>query len=165
MDVSPEGFTRFYVFGPDSTLSPFAQLDSEGKKFIPELCTTCHSGKYGGAGASADLGSIFREWEPRSDLFPALPPVGPSQAPVLLQESSLSRDQAEALFATLNDAAHSANASLRSEAQGAVVGNEPRRRRHQQLHRLALQPARATRGSHRPMIGADPGLVGPARRR
>jgi len=124
MDVSPEGFTRFYVFAPDGTLSPFAQLDSEGKKFIPELCTTCHSGKYGGAGASADLGSIFREWEPRSDLFPAVPPVGPSQAPVLLQESSLSRDQAEALWATLNDAAHSANAALRTEAQGAVVGTD-----------------------------------------
>jgi glucose/arabinose dehydrogenase len=124
MDVSPEGYTRFYVFGPDGTLSPFAVLDDEGKKFIPELCTSCHAGKYGGAGSSPDLGSIFREWEPRDDLFAAVPPVGPSQAPVLIQQSTHSRDQANELWAQLNDAAHDANASLRKESEGAATGTD-----------------------------------------
>ncbi|MBS1118579.1 MAG: Glutamate synthase large chain [Deltaproteobacteria bacterium] len=120
MDVSPEGFTRFYVFGPDGNLSTSAVLDSEGKKFIPELCTTCHGGKYAGAGSSPDLGSVFREWEPRSDLFATAPPVEGTQAPILIQESAVSRDQAQALWASLNDIAHAANTSLATEAQGAA---------------------------------------------
>ncbi|MDB4954504.1 MAG: Glutamate synthase large chain [Myxococcales bacterium] len=121
MDVSPEGFTRFYVFGPDGKLSTSAVLDSEGKKFIPELCTTCHSGKYAGPGGSPDLGSIFREWEPRSDLS-ANAPSG--QATILVQESTLTRSQAQEKWAVLNDAAHTANAALRTEAQGAVTGTD-----------------------------------------
>jgi glucose/arabinose dehydrogenase len=120
MDVSPEGFTRFYVFGPDGNLSTSAVLDSEGKKFIPELCTTCHGGKYAGAGSPADLGSVFREWEPRSDLFAASPPVEGTTAPVLISESTVSRDQAQQLWASLNDVAHAANVSLATEAQGAA---------------------------------------------
>jgi glucose/arabinose dehydrogenase len=124
MDIDPAGFTRFYVFGPDGTLSTSAALDSEGKKFVPELCTTCHAGKYGGAGGSPDLGSIFREWEPRSDEFPGLPPLEPTQTPILLQESSLTRDQAQARWAALNDVAHAANAALKTEAEGALVGTD-----------------------------------------
>jgi glucose/arabinose dehydrogenase len=124
MDISPQGFTRFYVFGPDGTLSPFAVLDAEGKKFVPELCTTCHAGKYGGPGGSPDLGSIFREWEPRTDQFAAVPPDPGQQAPVLVQQSTLTRDQANELWAALNDAAHSANANLHTEAQGAVAGTD-----------------------------------------
>jgi glucose/arabinose dehydrogenase/mono/diheme cytochrome c family protein len=124
MDVSPEGFTRFYVFGPDGTLSPFAVLDSEGKKFIPELCTTCHGGKYGGAGSSPDLGSIFREWEPRTDEFATAPPVPGFKAPVLIQESALTRDQINERWASLNDAAKLANSAIHRESEGAVVGTD-----------------------------------------
>ncbi len=124
MDVSPQGFTRFYVFGPDGTLSPFAVLDSEGKKFIPELCTTCHAGKYTGAGSNPDLGSMFREFEPRSDEFVAIAPDPGNSAPVLVQESDLTRDQAEEQWAALNDAAHAANLSIHTEAQGAPVGTD-----------------------------------------
>jgi glucose/arabinose dehydrogenase len=124
MDVSPEGFTRFYVFGPDGNLSTSAVLDAEGKKFIPELCTTCHGGKYAGPGSSPDLGSIFREWEPREDLFATAPPVPGTQAPILIKESTLSRDQAQQLWASLNDVAHAANVALRTEANGAATGTD-----------------------------------------
>jgi glucose/arabinose dehydrogenase len=124
MDISPEGFTRFYVFAPDGNLSTSAVLDAEGKKFIPELCTSCHGGKYTGPGGSADLGSIFREWEPRNDLFAAVPPVAGAKAPILVQESALSRAQANELWASLNDVAHAANAALRTESSGAVTGTD-----------------------------------------
>jgi glucose/arabinose dehydrogenase len=124
MDVSPQGFTRFYVFGPDGTLSPSAVLDSEGKKFVPELCTTCHGGKYAGAGSPPDLGSIFREWEPREDVFPAIAPVIGGSSPVLLQESAITRGDAQKLWAGLNRAAHGANDAIAAEAAGAVAGTD-----------------------------------------
>ena len=122
MDVSPEGFTRFYVFGPDGNLATAAVLDGEGKKFIPELCTTCHSGKYTGPDGSPDLGSIFREWEPRDDVFATAPPVPGAQAPILIHESAVTGPQAQEQWAALNDVARAANAALRREADGAVVG-------------------------------------------
>jgi glucose/arabinose dehydrogenase len=124
MDVSPDGYTRFYVFAPDGNLSLFAILDAEGKKFIPELCTTCHGGKYAGPGSSPDLGSIFREWEPRRDTFAAVPPAPGQMSTVLVQESTLTRDQADELWASLNDVAHQANGALKHEAEGAVVGTD-----------------------------------------
>jgi glucose/arabinose dehydrogenase len=122
MDVSAEGFTRFFVFAPDGTLATSAVLDGEGKKFIPELCTTCHAGKYTGAGGSPDLGSVFREWEPRDDEFATAPPVFGQRAPILVQESNLSRQAAQENWAALNDVAKAANAALRSEGEGAVLG-------------------------------------------
>jgi glucose/arabinose dehydrogenase len=61
MNVSKEGFTRFYVFTPDGKLSPIAILDFEGEKAAPNLCTTCHGGAYAG---SPDMGAMFREFEP-----------------------------------------------------------------------------------------------------
>jgi len=74
-------FTRFYVFGPDTQthdvdskrkLQTFAVLDDEkgdgltedDKKFVPNLCTPCHGGQRYKTGGSADIGSVFREFEP-----------------------------------------------------------------------------------------------------
>jgi glucose/arabinose dehydrogenase len=108
MNVSPEGFTRFYVFSPDGVLQPFAILDAEGKKFVPGVCNTCHGGHYQGPGSSADLGSIFREFEPG-----------------LLQERpGITRDQAEKEWFDLNQAIKSANSAIHSEAEGAPVGTD-----------------------------------------
>ena len=61
MNISKEGFTRFYVFTPAGLLSPIAILDFEGEKAAPNLCTTCHGGAYAG---SPDMGAMFREFEP-----------------------------------------------------------------------------------------------------
>ena len=63
MNLSPTGQVRFYVFGgkPPHKIQPFAVLDGEGANVAPALCTPCHGGTYSG---SADIGSIFREFEP-----------------------------------------------------------------------------------------------------
>jgi glucose/arabinose dehydrogenase/mono/diheme cytochrome c family protein len=108
MSLSPEGFTRFYVFGPGGTLQTFAILDGEGKKFVPQVCNTCHGGRYQGAGGAADLGSIWREFEPE-----------------LLQPGpGVSREQAEVEWFNLNQAVKSANQAIHSEAEGAPVGTD-----------------------------------------
>lgn len=74
-------FTRFYVFGPDTEthdvdgkrkLQTFAILDDEkgdgptedDKKYVPNVCTPCHGGQRFRQGGSADIGSVFREFEP-----------------------------------------------------------------------------------------------------
>jgi hypothetical protein len=64
MDISPQGFVRFYVFLPSHELITSALLDDEGPKFIPRVCTSCHTGGYSDPGKSTDLGAIFREFEP-----------------------------------------------------------------------------------------------------
>jgi glucose/arabinose dehydrogenase len=112
MDLSPEGFTRFYVFGPTGVLQPFAILDSEGKKFAPQVCNTCHGGHYQGAGGSADVGAVFREFEP--SLFERRP--GITQA------------QAEREWFDLNQAIRSANTAIHSEAEGAPSGTDHAKR-------------------------------------
>jgi glucose/arabinose dehydrogenase len=108
MDLSPEGFTRFYVFGPGGLLQPFAILDDEGQKFVPGVCNTCHAGHYQGAGGSADLGSIFREFEPA----------------LLQARSGITQAQAEQEWFNLNQAIRTANNNVRSEAEGAPVGTD-----------------------------------------
>jgi glucose/arabinose dehydrogenase len=108
MNISPEGFTRFFVFSPDGVLQPFAILDAEGKKFVPAVCNTCHGGHYGGPGSPADLGSIFREFEPS----------------LLAERPGITRDQAEAEWFNLNRAIKSANQAIHSEAEGAPVGTD-----------------------------------------
>ncbi len=105
MNISPEGFTRFFVFSPQGVLQPFAILDSEGEKFVPQLCTSCHSGAYQPQ-RGPDLGSVFREFEPSQ--FQPRPGVTAAAA------------QAE--WFALNQAIRSANAALRGEAQGAPFG-------------------------------------------
>ena len=73
MNVSEEGFTRFYVFAPDPQtgerkLNPFAILDDErkdgvtedDKKFVPHLCTPCHSGTKYRLNGSPDLNGIWQ---------------------------------------------------------------------------------------------------------
>ncbi len=108
MNLSPEGFTRFFVFAPGATLQNFAILDDEGQKFVPQVCNTCHAGHYQGAGGSADLGSIFREFE----------------ASLLQERPGITRDQAEQEWFNLNQAIKSANAAVHSEAEGAPVGTD-----------------------------------------
>jgi hypothetical protein len=104
MTVSRSGFTRFYVFNADGVLSPFAVLDSEGHKFIPRLCTSCHAG----GGTRSDVGSIFREFEPS----------------VLEEAPGVTRAQAEAEWLNLNRAIRQANQALRSESAGAPSGTD-----------------------------------------
>jgi glucose/arabinose dehydrogenase len=108
MNVSPDGFTRFYVFAPTGQLQPFALLDFEGKKFVPDVCNACHTGHYLGAGAGADLGSIFREFEPA----------------LLRARTGLTQTQAEAEWFALNQAVKSANTAVRGESEGAPVGTD-----------------------------------------
>jgi hypothetical protein len=49
---------RFYVFSqPDGKRQPYAALDTEGLKFVPQMCMACHGGQYnpikgGGSGAT-----------------------------------------------------------------------------------------------------------------
>ena len=81
-------------------------LDSEGFKFLPNVCIVCHSGQYESGQDSMDLGAVFREFEPS-----------------LLETSKGSaRDVAEAQLLTLNQSALSGNRALRSEADGAAAG-------------------------------------------
>ncbi len=106
MNISAAGVTRFYVFTPAGLLSTSAVLDSEGPKFVPQLCTTCHSGEYRGVSGGSDLGSIWREFEasqlqPRPGLTPA---------------------QADAEWFALNQVIKQANLSVHSEAEGAPFG-------------------------------------------
>jgi glucose/arabinose dehydrogenase len=111
MDVSADGYTRFYAFAPPqqkggpAPLSTKAVLDSEGEKFLPQLCTPCHGGGYGGAD-NPDVAGLFREFEPDA----LLPVPGADIA------------GAEADWAALNAIARQANLALRSEAEGAVSG-------------------------------------------
>jgi hypothetical protein len=106
MNVSPDGFARFYVFLPNGTLSPSALLDSEGPKFAPRLCTVCHGGHPASPDTQPDLGSIFREFMPSQ----------------LQAQTGLSRPDAEAQWFALNQAIRTANESIRGEAEGAPAG-------------------------------------------
>jgi hypothetical protein len=107
MNVSPEGFTRFYVFLPNGVLSPSALLDDEGPKFAPRLCTVCHGGGRAAApDTKPDLGSIFREFQPTQ----------------LEAETGLSRPDAEAEWFALNQAIRTANQSVRGESEGGPAG-------------------------------------------
>jgi glucose/arabinose dehydrogenase len=117
MNISPEGFTRFYIFGPpadariqagnannaDRILSPLAVLDSEGEKYLPQLCTPCHGGKYSGA---PDVGSVWREFEPAA----------------FKKRAAVSQEQAEQEWFALNQAMIGANKALASEAEGGTQG-------------------------------------------
>ncbi|MBL8951968.1 MAG: proprotein convertase P-domain-containing protein [Myxococcaceae bacterium] len=105
MNISPDGFTRFYVFSPQGVLQPFAVLDDEGNKFVPQACTSCHGGGYQPQ-RGPDLGSVFREFEP-SQLQP---------------RPGIDATEAQAEWFALNQAIRSANAALRGEAQGAPFG-------------------------------------------
>lgn len=106
MSVSPEGFTRFFVFSPTGQLSPFAILDDEGKKFVPRVCIACHSGRYDPSANSSfgrDMGAIFREFEP-------------SQL-----EAQPGRPAAAEWF-DLNQSIRSANTAIKLEVEGGPTG-------------------------------------------
>ncbi len=100
MNVSAAGITRFYAFAPDGTISPSVALDSEAQKFLPRVCDSCHGGSYDGA--SPDMGSVFREFEPSL-----------LQKPANVDPATL----AAGLF-SLNQSARSANEAVRGKAEG-----------------------------------------------
>ena len=111
MDIDPLGFTRFYAFAPGGAdLSPAAVLDAEGEKFLPQICTTCHGGKFDGI--NPDLGAVFREFEPS----------------LLESRSGVAQQQAEQEWYDLNQAIRSANRALRGDredvARAAQAVNE-----------------------------------------
>jgi len=108
MNVSSDGFARFYVFLPDGKLSPSAVLDQEGPKFLPRLCTVCHSGANPQPGKNADLGSVFREFEPE----------------LLETRPGITRVQAEQEWFRLNRVVQQANHAIRSEADGSPYGTD-----------------------------------------
>ena len=99
MNISPDGFVRFYVFqgAPPHDLQPFAILDNEGVKFVPQLCTPCHSGTFTG---NPDIGSVFREFEPTA----------------LLKRAEITQDQAEQEWFELNQIVLGANQHLTGNA-------------------------------------------------
>jgi hypothetical protein len=101
MNVSPEGFTRFFVFAPGGKLSPFAILDDEGAKYVPRVCVACHNGSYDAS--RSDVRAIFREFEP--SLLEPLP----------------GRPAAQEWF-DLNQSVRSANAALKTEQEGGAAG-------------------------------------------
>lgn len=112
MNVSSEGFARFYVFLPDGKLSPSAVLDQEGPKFLPRLCTVCHSGANPKPSESADLGSVFREFEPE----------------LLQSRPGISRVTAEQEWFHLNRVVQQANHAIRPEADGSPFGTDHAKR-------------------------------------
>ena len=99
MNLSPTGQVRFYVFGGAAPhkIQPFAVLDGEGAKIAPALCTPCHGGTYSGSG---DVGSIFREFEPSA----------------LKRHPSVTQDQAEQQWFTLNQIIRATNQKVRGTA-------------------------------------------------
>lgn len=107
MNISKEGYVRFFVFAPGGdSLSPLAILDSEGKKYLPQLCTVCHGGQLNAPGTKPDLGSVFREFEPS----------------LLEPRPGISQSVADREWYNLNKAIRTANVALASEAEGAVKG-------------------------------------------
>ncbi len=108
MNVSSSGVTQFFVFAPSGKLSTAAVLDSEGEKFVPRVCTSCHSGSM--TPPQTDVAAIFREFEP-SEL-----------------EAAPQRANASVEWFNLNQSVRSANQSIRTEAEGAAPGTDHARR-------------------------------------
>jgi hypothetical protein len=121
MNITKDGFVHFAVYQGDNFLAasrylstPDAQLDSEGVKYAPHVCVNCHGGKISADQnllQQPDLGSIFRELEPS----------------VLEEGPDVTRAQAEADWYALNQAILAANATLRSESEGALDGVDHRK--------------------------------------
>ncbi len=97
MNLSAAGFVQFWVFSPGGVIQPFAILDSEGNKFVPQLCTNCHAGDL--RAGSNDLGSIFREFEPS----------------MLQPRPGITQAQAEQEWFDLNQVIRGANQNIRAE--------------------------------------------------
>jgi hypothetical protein len=112
MNVSAAGFVQFYVFLPNGKLSPSAVLDDEGPKFLPRMCTVCHSGRASNPAANPDLGSIFREFEPT----------------LLEPRPGVDRATAEQEWSDLNLAVRGANEAIRAQSEGASSGTDRAKR-------------------------------------
>jgi len=141
MTVSPAGFTRFFVFDPQGILSPTAILDDEGPKFVPQLCTTCHAGQH--SPPSADLGSIFREFQPSQ----------------LERRPGITAAAAELEWFDLNQSITSANSALASEATGGAPGIDHAKEkmlRHVKTELYASTSPIISRGT------GDPALIPPS---
>ena len=52
-------FAKFYVYAADGSITPSADLDGNGQKFVPNLCVICHGLNKYAAGSSADIGARF----------------------------------------------------------------------------------------------------------
>ena len=108
------GFTHFYVFNAQGLLATQATLDSEGPKFMPQLCTPCHSGQYRGKGGAVNIGSIFREFEPDSlDVGGHLVFNDPSGQTKFVPSDAAT---AQAEWFALNQSARAANDALIADA-------------------------------------------------
>jgi hypothetical protein len=106
MTLGVEGAVRFFVFTPDGKLTPAAVLDSEGAKFVPNVCVVCHGGAPQDDPSAVDLGASFREFEPS----------------LLQRRSDVLEPQAEEEWYALNQAVRGANVLLRKESEGAPGG-------------------------------------------
>jgi len=105
MAISLEGYTQFFVFGPDGFLSPVAKLDSEGFKAVPQVCTPCHAGRYLGPKSDGLMASIFREFDPG-----------------MLHTSEASGRDPERDWFALNHVIAGANDNLVGEREGGLLG-------------------------------------------
>ena len=53
-------FTKFWIFGPEGALLSTVDLDGDGPKGVPQVCTACHGGPFDpAASSSGDLGAHF----------------------------------------------------------------------------------------------------------
>ena len=59
-----ERFAAFYAFGPDGARIDAIDLDGRGEKPIPEMCLTCHGGRW--RTDTADLGAGFIPFIPEA---------------------------------------------------------------------------------------------------
>jgi hypothetical protein len=57
---------KYFVFGGDNARVAAADLDGNGAKFIPNLCTVCHGTTRYTAGGSADVGARFLPFDLQS---------------------------------------------------------------------------------------------------
>jgi hypothetical protein len=141
MNVSAQGFTRFYVFAPGGKLSPFAILDDEGEKYVPEVCISCHNGTYF-QGASSNMGAIFREFEPSQ--LQAPPGTTPSQAAAM-----------QRAWFNLNQSIRSANFALKTEKEGGAYGVD-HAKKEQESYVKAIYGASSTAANPVPKPVGDP---------
>jgi mono/diheme cytochrome c family protein len=115
MNVTANGYVHFAVYTPQANptngvITSQAILDHDGAptgKTAPQVCINCHGGTADTRlSGDTDLGAVFREFEP--SLYELRP--------------GISKADAEEEFYQLNQAILAANATLRSEADGAVFG-------------------------------------------
>ncbi len=69
---SGQPFTRFFIFDPSGKLISSVDLDKEGAKFMPSVCTGCHGAYSPGpfaTGGKPDIGGHFLPYDTGNFLF------------------------------------------------------------------------------------------------